>query len=171
MYSWPCPTPSQASCLLDLLKSSSCLYCQQDDRASNSPVSSSAPTDAADGSRGGALEAHQKQRKSSLGTNQNIIPLVPLVPKCLFNDLLWTGAKFSPFDLLSLALNPMSEVGIDPDLNRSWMAATLSCKTFLSHYSSAETERKTRQPAMLPQSRWHRLALLGSPVPVSEASL
>lgn len=157
MYSWPCPTPNQAVCLLlDLLEILELPLCQQDDGASNSPVSSSAPTDAADGSRGGTLEAHQKQRKSSLGTNQNIIPPVPLIPECLLNDLLWTGAKLSLFDLLSLALHPVSESGIDPDLNRSWIAATISCKSFLSHYSSAETERKTPQPTMLPQSRWHR---------------
>lgn len=107
------------ACLLDLLEILELPLCQQDDGASNSPVSSSAPTDAADGSRGGTLEAHEKQRKSSLGTNQNIIPPVPLIPECLLNDLLWTGAELSLFDLLSLALHPVSESGIDPDLNRS----------------------------------------------------
>lgn len=133
MYSWPCPTPPARlhACLLDLLEILKLPLCQQGDGASNSPVSSSAPMDAADGSRGGALEAHQEQRKSSLETNQNTTPTpVPPIPKCLLNDLLWTGAKLSLFDLLSLALHPMSASGIDPDFKRSWIAATISCKSF-----------------------------------------
>lgn len=99
MYWWPCPTPGQASCLLHLLEILKLPLCQQDDRASNSLVSSSAPTDTADGYRVGALEAHQKQKKSSLGTNQNITPTHTSAfgPKCLFDDLPWTGANFSPF--------------------------------------------------------------------------
>lgn len=98
MYSWPCPTPGQASCLLHLLEILKLPLCQQDDRASNNLVSSSAPTDTADDSRGGALEAHQQQKKSSLGTNQNITPPPSAFgPKCLFNALPWTGANFSPF--------------------------------------------------------------------------
>lgn len=148
MYSWPCPTPGQASCLLHLLEILKLPLCQQDDRASNSLVSSSAPTDTADGSRGGALEAHQKQKKSSLGTNQNIThPPVPLVPSTSPMTSLGQVQISALFDFLSLALHPMSETGIDPDLNMSWIDAMLSCKSFLSHYSSAETERKTLQPA------------------------
>lgn len=112
MCPWPCPTPDQASCLLDLLEILKLPSCQQDDRASNSPVSSSAPTDTADGSRGGALEAHKKQRESSLGTNENIAPNASHL-KWLFDHLPWTGAKFSPSDLLSLALHPVSQSGID----------------------------------------------------------
>lgn len=100
----------------------------------------------------GPSEAKEK----FLGNKPEQYPPVPLIPECLLNGLLWTGAKLSLFDLLSLALHPVSESGIDPDLNRSWIAATISCKSFLSHYSSAETERKTPQPTMLPQSRWHR---------------
>lgn len=110
---------------------------------------------------GCCLRAHPKQKKSSLGTNQNITSphTVPLVPSASSMTSLGQVQISAPFDFLSLALHPVSETGIDPDLNMSWIDAMLSCKSFLSRYSSAETERKTLQPTMPPW--WKRLGVFG----------
>lgn len=163
MYSWPCPTPGQASCLLHLLEILKLPLCQQDDRASNSLVSSSAPTDTADGSWGGALEAHQKQKKSSLGTNQNIThPPVPLVPSASSMTSLGQVQISAPFWLSVLGTASNVRNWNWPRFKyMSWIDAMLSCKSFLSHCSSAETERKTLQPACCLDEKYQ--LCLGSP--------
>lgn len=111
---------------LDCSKAWSCLYFK-DDRACDSLDVLKCPTDTADGFRGGAPDAHQRENKISLGTDQNIIFSCASSSRCLS----WPPpdrCRILPIgpSLLGTAFPPKSKPELDTDSNRNWVASRCS---------------------------------------------
>lgn len=93
---------------------------QQGDRAYDSSAVLKYPTDTADVPKNGASEACQKERKSSLGTDQNIISSLHLASSAF--SMASPGQVQNPAYLtfsLCTVFNPVPQSGFDPDFNRN----------------------------------------------------